>query len=261
MFIRFKGADIHYTISGSGVAVVLLHGFTESSGIWKYFSEKISEQFKVICIDLPGHGKSGCIDEIHTMDVMAEVVKAVLDEIGIIKCTMIGHSMGGYVTLAFAGKFPRVLNGFGLFHSSASDDTDEAKVNRSRAIEIIKRNHHSYLSSFIPELFSDENRMVYQKEIKALITDAKTMTKEAVVAAQEGMKIRPLQYNVLENSNVPVLFIAGHKDSRIPVNKVMEQAALPKRAYMLLLRDVAHMGYIEAREETLKFLISFLISL
>jgi pimeloyl-ACP methyl ester carboxylesterase len=258
MYLKYKGTEIHYTVSGIGNAVVLLHGFTESLNIWEYFSQKISEQYRVICVDLPGHGKSGCIGDVHTMDAMAEVVKAVLDEVRIDTCTMIGHSMGGYVTLAFAEKYPKILKGFGLFHSSASADSEEAQINRSRAIEIIKKNHHGYLSSFIPELFTPENRIVYQHEIKTLVATANTMTKEGVIASQECMKIRPLCYHVLENSKVPVLIIAGHKDSRIPINKVMEQIALPRQAHVLLLREVAHMGYIEAKEETLNFLLSFL---
>lgn len=258
MDFNYKGVNIHFTFSGKGSTVVFLHGFTESLEIWDFFSKGISKHFSVLCIDLPGHGKSGCIGEVHTMELMADVVKSVLESLHISKCVIIGHSMGGYVALAFADKFSHVLNGLGLFHSSAAADSEEAKINRSRAIEIIKNNHQSFLTSFIPDLFTAENREIYKNDIESLINTAKQMSKEAVIAAQEGMKVRLMRYHVLENAKIPVLFIAGHKDTRIPISKVLEQIILPEYAHVLLLRNSAHMGYIEAREETFQFTLSFL---
>ncbi len=258
MSYNYNNSNINYTISGKGNTVVLLHGFTESLDIWKYFEKKLSETYQVLCIDLPGHGKSDCIGAIHTMDAMAEVVKAVMDENLIESSVMIGHSMGGYVTLAFAEKYPKALKGFGLFHSTAFPDTAEGKSNRTRIIEIIRKNHHSFLSSFIPDLFTVENRSFFQTEIEILITTANQMTKEGVIAAQEGMKIRPDRLHILKQVNIPIMFIAGQKDSRIPFGKVTEQISLPAEAHVLLLRDVAHMGYIEAKIETFAFISSFL---
>jgi pimeloyl-ACP methyl ester carboxylesterase len=257
MEINFKGKKIFYTDAGSGNTLVLIHGFTESLGIWDYFFAVLSKSCRVICIDLPGHGKSQCISDIHTMDLMAEAVKAVLDQAAVQKCVIIGHSMGGYVTLGIAEKYPELLDGFGLFHSSALPDTEEGKINRTRAIEIIRQGHLEFLSSFIPDLFTEENRIKYSCEVEKLVSTAKNMTKEAVIAAQEGMKIRPDRRHVLENTNLPVLFIVGQKDSRIPFAKVMEQIALPPVAQVLVLKNTAHMGYIEATEETLHAVKSF----
>lgn len=258
MNIQLKNTTINYTKTGEGNTLVLLHGFTESLEIWDDFVHELSNHYRVISIDLPGHGKSSCVAEVHTMDLMADCVKQVLDNIKVENCVMIGHSMGGYVILAFADKYPQMLKGFGLFHSSAASDTEEGKKNRSRAIEIIKQNHHNFLASFIPDLFTPENRIKHSLEIEKLVEAAKSMTMEGVVAAQEGMLVRVNRYKTLENSTVPVLFIAGQKDSRIPFSKVMEQVSLPPESYLLSLREVAHMGYIEAREETLGFIKSFL---
>lgn len=258
MILKYNNSNIHFTVSGKGKTVVLLHGFTESLEIWNYFAEKLSEQFQVVCIDLPGHGKSDCISDVHTMDDMAEVVKAVLEGHNVETSVMIGHSMGGYVTLAFAEKYPGSLKGFGLFHSSAFPDTEEGRMKRSRAIEIIRKNHHSYLTGFIPDLFTVENRETFSDEVENLIKTAKQMSKEAVIAAQEGMKVRPERLYVLKNATCPVLFIAGHKDSRIPFEKTAEQVSLPTETHVLLLREVAHMGYIEAKIETFHFISCFL---
>ncbi|HBX52116.1 MAG TPA: alpha/beta hydrolase [Bacteroidales bacterium] len=257
MDIKFKNGTIHFTEKGEGQSLVLLHGFTESLEIWNDFSEFLSKYFRVVCIDLPGHGKSSLIAEIHTMEIMAESVKEVLDFLKIDSCVMIGHSMGGYVTLAFADQNPGLLKGFGLFHSSAAADTDEGTKNRERAIDIIKQNHLNYLASFIPDLFAEENKKIFEQEIEYLVKTAKNMSIEGVVAAQEGMKLRTDKYHVLKNTEVPVLIIAGQKDSRIPFAKVMEQVVLPKEAYLQSLRDAAHMGYLEARYETLHAVFSF----
>ena len=253
MEIIFNNSKIHYTHEGKlkQHTVVLLHGFTESLDIWDDFSAILSVDFKVICIDLPGHGDSDCVGESHTMELMAEVVKAVLDKENVDECVMIGHSMGGYVTLAFAEKYPDYMKGLGLFHSSALPDIPEGKANRARAIEAIEKNHAGFVMNFIPDLFAPDNRNSLEKEIEVLIEKASTMSKEAIIASQRGMMERKDKRDVLRNADYPVLFIAGKQDTRIPYDKVLEQIALPKDTIALLLHDIAHMGYLESKEKTL----------
>lgn len=250
-FINFSGAEIRYTLSGKGNTTVLLHGFTESLAIWDAFSKELSKENKIICIDLPGHGKSGCNGEVHTMETMAFCVKAVLDTENVSACVMIGHSMGGYVTLTFAEMFPEMLRGIGLFHSSALPDTPEGKQNRARSIEIIKANHGNFISGFIPDLFAPENRGLLKNEIAVLVEAARAMTKDAIIASQKGMMERTDKQHILEKMKIPFLFIAGKKDSRIPYEKVLEQIAIPEDSTALLLGTIAHMGYLEAPEKTL----------
>ncbi|MFA6923974.1 MAG: alpha/beta hydrolase [Bacteroidales bacterium] len=255
--INFKGAKINFCENGNGNAIVLLHGFTESLEIWNNFTEKLSEKYKVITIDLPGHGKSECIAEVHTMELMADCVKAVLEFLNVKKCVMFGHSMGGYVTLAFTKKFPEMINGFGLFHSSAFADTPEAKENRKRAIEIIRKNHKDYLNQFIPDLFAPENVERLKPEIERLkINASEQMTAEGITAAQLGMLERKDYSDLLSETNVPVFFIFGKKDKRIPFEKAAMQINLPKHSEVTIL-DCGHMGYLEAPEETLHSIKSF----
>ncbi|MFA5782798.1 MAG: alpha/beta hydrolase [Bacteroidales bacterium] len=250
-FIKYNSVNIHYKTEGKGDALVLLHGFTESLEIWDDFSAELSLFFKVICVDLPGHGSSDCIGESHTMELMADVVKTVLDEENMKECVMIGHSMGGYIALAFAEKHPAYMKGLGLFHSSALPDTPEGKANRTRAIEVIEKNHTEFVMNFIPDLFAPANRKPLEKEINVLVEKAQTMSKQAIIAAQRGMmERRDMQY-VLKNADYPVLFIAGKQDTRVPYNKVLEQIVLPKDTTALLLHDIAHMGYLEARDKTI----------
>ncbi len=250
MNIRYNNTDISYNEAGQGNTLVLLHGFTESQSIWDGFVTKLSDVFRVVTVDLPGHGQSGCLKEIHTMEAMAGCVKAVLDHLHINQCVMIGHSLGGYVSLAYARLYPEQIKGLGLFHSTATADSEEAKETRDKAIVAIKQNHKNFLFQFIPSLFSPENREKMKPLAEALILAARDMTSQAIVAAQEGMKLRPDSRDILQNATFPVLFIAGKKDSRIPVESISPQMALPRRAYSLILEDVGHMGWAEAPEAT-----------
>lgn len=257
MELGFGEGSIHFEEQGTGDVLVLLHGFTESLKIWKDFVSVLSKNFRIITIDLPGHGKSSVLAEVHTMELMADVVKSVLDYLEIPKCVLIGHSMGGYVSLAFSRKYHKQVKGLGLFHSTSLADTEEAKENRSRAIEIIRNNHNSFLLSFIPDLFAPENKSHYQSEIRELIDEAKTMSAQAIIAAQEGMKQRSSTLDVLINAAYPVMFIAGQKDSRIPFENIWVQMALTETTYSLILRNTGHMGYIESKAETLGFIEHF----
>jgi pimeloyl-ACP methyl ester carboxylesterase len=205
----------------------------------------------VISVDLPGHGNSDCVADTHTMELMADILKAVLDKESVEECVIIGHSMGGYVTLAFAEKFPSMMKGLGLFHSSALPDTPDGKANRARAIEAIENNHTNFVMNFIPDLFAPNNRKPLEKEINRLIEKASTMSTRAINASQRGMMERQDKRDVLRNADYPVLFIAGKLDTRIPYDKVLEQITLPKDTIALLLHDIAHMGYLEAEEKTL----------
>ncbi len=255
--IKFQKKSIFFTDDGKGKVIVLLHGFTESLKIWKHFSALLSEKYRVICIDLPGHGKSECIDWVHSMELQAEVVRAVLRKKKIKKCLIVGHSMGGYITLAFAGKYPEMLKGFGLFHSHCYADSPEDQLNRDRTIGIVNQDKFGFVSQFIPGLFPLEVHEKFEKEIKKLVKSAEKMPKEAVIAALEGMKTRKDQSALLTNTEIPVLFILGLKDSKAPLQKLWEMITMPKVSQALLLKDCGHMGYIEASAETLAAIQSF----
>ncbi|MGE5425036.1 MAG: alpha/beta fold hydrolase [Syntrophothermus sp.] len=256
--ISINNKKIFFTDDGHGEVLVLLHGFTESMDIWKRFGKKLSRNFRVITIDLPGHGASDVLSPVHSMELLADVVKGVLKNQGIRKCTMIGHSMGGYVTLAFAARYPSMLKKLGLFHSHPFPDTPEEKKNRERAVSVIDQNKSSYLMNFIPDLFAEENRKIFHEEILVLIEKANQMTREGVVASQLGMKDRVDQCDLLRNLNIPVMLIIGLKDTRFPHERLTEMITLAKRTHCLILRDAGHMGYLEDEKSTMDFVENFL---
>lgn len=254
---KFKKKNINYTDTGKGKVIVLLHGFTESSAIWKHFTTQLSSKYRVVTPDLPGHGKSESIAAIHSMELMAEVVYTLLKKLRISRCMMVGHSMGGYITLAFAASYPKMLKGFGLFHSHCFADTPQEQENRNRTISIVNQDKFGFIAQFIPGLFPLEVHAKYAKEIQKLVQRAAKMHKDGVIAALEGMKSRKDYSALLKSTPLPVLFILGLKDSRAPIARLWEMITLPAASQTLLLRDNGHMGYIEAPETTLGAVSAF----
>ena len=250
--IIYKNSSINYTDKGEGDAIVFLHGFLESLKIWNDFSVELSKKFRVICIDLPGFGKSDLISETHTMELFAEVVKSVLENLNIEKCTMFGHSMGGYTALAFAEKYSEMLNGISLFHSKTTPDSDKIKENRLRTIEIVKLNRKGFINQFISDLFAPANVEKFHSEIEQLKENGRQTTKEGVIAALKGMKERTGKLKFIINTELPIQFIVGKQDSRIPFNDILTQAALPKFSEIIILGNAGHMAYIEEKDITLK---------
>ncbi len=256
-FIRFQKKNISYTDEGKGKTIVLLHGFTESSKIWTKFAADLSKRYRVVTIDLPGHGKSDCLADVHTMELMADAVMAVLKKLRTGRCLMTGHSLGGYVTLSFAAKYPRKLNALCLFHSHCFPDSDEERATRDRTVKLVERDRFGYVAQFIPGLFPPEVHKKLSEPIRKMIRRAAKMENQAIIAALLGMKDRPDTSETLRNAGIPVLFIIGQKDVRAPLSRLGEMIALPAVSELLLLRDCGHMGYLEAPELTFNALAGF----
>lgn len=256
--ISFDKGELCYTIEGDGSVVVLLHGFLEDHSIWNAFSEKFSSKFKVITIDLPGFGKSSVFNDIHSMQFMANAVYYVLIEENIDQCVMVGHSMGGYVTLAFADLYPKKVRGIALFHSQAVADDEEGKKNRDRTINIVRQDRLGYINSFIPSLFAEKNAQNFEREIDHLKKKASKTSHEGVIAALAGMRDREDRIGLLKKLEIPVFFIIGKQDSRIPFDKVITQLTAPQNCEALIVDDVGHMGFIEAPDLTYPALDHFI---
>jgi pimeloyl-ACP methyl ester carboxylesterase len=256
---QYQQKNIAYQISGNGPALVLLHGFLESKAIWDDFTETLQHDFTVIAIDLPGHGESELVDETHSMQLMAAAVKSVFEAEKIEKAVIAGHSLGGYVALQFAVDNSEMIKGLVLFHSHANADTDEARENRRRTINIVKQNRVGFIKQFIPDLFDQKHVEKYTAEIHKLQDTAAHMTPEAIIAALSGMRDRPNQLQYLLSTEVPVLFIIGKQDSRMPYTQLIAQVVIPSHSEMLLLENVGHMGFIEASGKTLQALRHFAI--
>jgi pimeloyl-ACP methyl ester carboxylesterase len=204
-----------------------------------------------VTVDLPGHGLSPYSPGLLSMEAMAGSVKKVLEALNISTCVLVGHSMGGYVALAFAKAYPESVKGLVLFHSHAAADPLQFRQNRDRTIAMVKEDHAGFIRRFIPELFAPENVPLYQDEIIAMSNAASVMSPLVLIGCLEGIRDRGDHRAFLSATDIPVLFIAGKKDVKVPFSFVMEQLPLPKHAEALILGDVGHMGFIEAARETL----------
>jgi pimeloyl-ACP methyl ester carboxylesterase len=256
-YTTFMNSKIAYTSTGTGRCIVLLHGFMESNAIWNAYVTELSKTYRVVCIDMPGHGSSDCLGYVHSMELMADAVNAVLQDLRLIRFFIIGHSMGGYVALAYAEKYPQKIKGICLFHSTASADSEERKINRDKALNLVKQNHKKFVSSVIPLWFAKDTRDKYTTEIETLRQQALTMPKQGLAAALEGMKIRVDREMVLKFSSFRVFYIIGKKDETIPYEQVKTQTTLPNDCEYLILNNAGHMGFIEESAMCLKYLKSY----
>jgi pimeloyl-ACP methyl ester carboxylesterase len=258
MIIQHKGINIFYTDKGKGSAVVLLHGFLENTSMWHTFIPELSKKNRVICIDLLGHGQTECLGYIHSMETMAEVVGAVLQHLKIHRPILIGHSMGGYVALAFAEKNPDTVKGLCLLNSTANADTAEKKKNRDRAIKAVKQNHKTFVRMAIIALFRPKNRTIFAKEIKAVKKEALKTPLQGIIATLEGMKIRNNREVLLHFSPYKKMLILGKKDPVLNYKSLIKQT-MDSEVKLVELPD-GHMSHIENAEETLGALKTFIKS-
>ena len=259
--INFHGKQIAYYRSGEGESapVVLLHGFCEDSRLWDEWLEFLPLR-NYLRIDLPGFGNSE-LPENLTIEGMAEAIDAVLQHLNIEKCILTGHSMGGYVSLAFAEKHGEKLTGLCLFHSHPFEDSEEVKAVRLKAVGFIQRNGHIlFVRQIIPKLFSYDYSKGYQAEVNRLIHNAIHYTPEAIIAALDAMRQRPGRSEVLKNIACPVLFIIGKLDNAVPLDLSLAQSHLPRRAAIHVFPTVGHMGMFSAQRETAKTFKEFLLT-
>ena len=255
-FISYKKVAIRYTDSGQGKPIVLLHGFLESISMWKNLTPVLRKKFRVVAIDLPGHGASGCLGYIHTMSEMADVVKAVIAELKLDDIIMIGHSMGGYVALAYAEKYGMDLIGLCLANSTASADDEYRILNRDRAIAAVNQNHKTFVRLAIPGLFRPKNRRLFSKEIQQLKEEALLMTIQGIVAALAGMKERPGREHILRAAPFKTLMIVGKKDPVLSYELMIDQAKTLDMEFIEL--EDGHMSYIENMKDFTYFILQFI---
>ncbi|MGE4347100.1 MAG: alpha/beta fold hydrolase [Flavobacteriaceae bacterium] len=255
-FTLYKGAEIHYSENGKGSVVVLLHGFLENQTMWNFLIDKLSKKHRVFAFDLLGHGKSESIGYIHTMEEQADMVYAVLYENKIRKATLIGHSMGGYVALAFAELYPDVIKKIVLVNSTARADSAERRLNRDRAIQAVKQNFSTFVKMSITNLFSEKNRKKRSKEIEEVKKQALKTPIQGIIAALEGMKIRNDREVMLHFAPYPMMLILGTEDSVLNYEDNKDQTE--NTQVKLVSLESGHMSHLENTDELIENIVTFL---
>lgn len=258
--ISYLDKKVAFKVVGDGTKtpVVLLHGFCEDSRIWEDWLSLLPANRPYVLIDLPGFGKSEWHEAITISD-MAYAVIEVVAHLGLNRFVLVGHSMGGYVSLAIAEAYESRLKALCLFHSHPFADTEEKKNARLKAAEFVRNNGHVlFVRQLIPSLFAYDFSKGYQSEVNALIHHAATFDEKGILAALEAMRNRKDRSEVLARLGIPVQFIIGKLDMAIPFETSMKQVYLPQVADVHILPTVGHMGMFEAPQATARAFKAFL---
>lgn len=255
------GTPVRYADAGKGTqAVLLLHGYLESIEVWDDFAGELGKNYRVIRMDLPGHGFSDWGGrEVIGIDYMADTAAAVLELAGVERCTVVGHSMGGYVALSMAANHPEKVDGLVLFHSSPNADTPEKAANRQREIELIEAGKKEMLAKVNPGRgFAEANLRRCAEAIEDLAEQVMLTEDEAIVAVLKGMSQRKDRNEDMRRLGIPELMIFGLGDNYIPVAAAESMVLAQPQARVAWLENSGHMGFVEQPQESLAILEDFL---
>ena len=272
----YQTSEIFYRTIGKGKPVVLIHGFAEDGEVWKNQIELLKDHCYLIIPDLPGSGRSELINDM-SIEGMAELVKEIISREALkfpqilsvvegqgvegVPVCLFGHSMGGYISLAFAEKYPQMLSSIALVHSSAFADNDEKKANRLKSIEFVKKNGaFEFLKAVITDLFSETWATSNPEIIDTQIEKSRAFSDEAIMAYYQAMINRPDRTTVLKNFGKPILFIIGQHDKAVPFEQSMQKCYIPDQSHIHILRNTAHMGMFEEADKVNNAILQFINS-
>lgn len=258
-FIMAGPTPLHVCDSERGErCVVLLHGYLESLLVWEEFVPLLYKQVRVVTLDLPGHGISVVAGGEHSMEFLADTVADALRALGIARCTVVGHSMGGYVALALCERHPELLDGVVLLSSTPNADTEEKAENRRREIALIAAGKKDTLARMAPAAgFAEQNRARMKDAIEDLAEQVFVTEDEGIAALLRGMIARRDRNEMLRQTKVPVLFILGRLDPYIPAEAAEKMVAEHPEAQVVWLENSGHMGFLEEPEATARAILGF----
>lgn len=249
-------SSLHFFEKGQGQPVVLIHGFCEISEMWSDFAEALSTGFNVICPDLPGCGRSPLSLRNTSLEEVAVTLEEWMEENNIQNPIVIGHSLGGYVTLALLELMGNKLKAVGLFHSTAFADDEEKKGMRDRTVIFLKKHGvDTFVTSFVPPLIPEHKRDNFQVEIAEAIDQAKRSTLDGLIAYTEAMRDRKDRFEVLENFSGLKLMIAGTLDGAVKIDASCAHKEAVTEYHEL--EGVGHLGMIEQKNECIEILRGF----
>ena len=250
--------NLAYRRYGSGPAVMLIHGFPASGSLWGEVVFHLSQSLTVLVPDIPGTGDSRLEGEAVTIEELATIVPAILDDAGIERCVVAGHSMGGYIALAAAELFGSRFNGLTLVHSTALADDEEKKEKRRKSIELIRKGgREQFIRGMIPGLFSEKFKNAHPDLIQERIEEGLKLPAASLIAFYNAMIDRPERLEVLRSAHFPIQWIMGKEDATIPWRASLQQSSLSDVSFVGLYDDCGHMSMIEQKKLLQKDLLMF----
>ncbi len=223
MSVTNSGNLLFYKQYGTGESLCLLHGFLENHRMWEPFIKQLSQRFHLIVIDLPGHGFSAFSEAGNSMHQMAEAVYKVFEALGVKSVKIAGHSMGGYVALAFAKAYPANTAGILLLNSTPEADTEERKKMRDHAIDMAGRNYTALVSMSVANLFSSKTKDVFEEEIALTKREALKVTAKAYISCQKAMRARPDHSLFWSEASFKKQMLLGSDDGLINSKSIIQK--------------------------------------
>lgn len=249
---------IHYKSVGEGNCIVLLHGYLENLKIWDGFCEELSTNNHVVVPDIPIHGESECEVDVNTIDGMSDSISVLLDYLKVPKACLVGHSMGGYVALALADRYPEKISGVCLFNSTPYADSPEKRQNRLLEIEAVKQGKKAeVVSNAIPLRFATRNLCVKKHLVDWAVDVAMCTSDFGVVDSLKAMASRSDLNHVLSNANFPTMMVFGELDNHIPMTLAKQLEEKHKKTRTVYLHNSGHMGFLEEKDQALNAIRSF----
>lgn len=256
--VSFEGIDytIQYT-DRTKIGIIFLHGFCFDHSIWgsimPYF-----ENFSTITFDHSGMGNSG-IHKNHSIDLMAKLVKKVIEHFDYEQYYIIGHSMGGYIASNLAIQFSEKITGITLLNSHAFDDSIEKKESRMKSIQFVENNGvKPFVKQMIPALFSQEFAQKNPMVIENLIHKAAKYSQQGIIACQNAMISRIDSSACFKQKYINWQIIYGKLDQTVPVELNLKQALLPDEVDIECLKNTAHVSMLEEPNVMSEAILNFI---
>lgn len=255
-----KCPAIAYTKSGKGPALILIHGFPEDGGLWRLVKDTFSKHFTLLIPDMPGTGKSTFVGEDISIEELAEAVFAVVQDAvpAAERVVVCGHSMGGYIALAFAELYSERLAGFGLLHSTTKNDNEEKVLKRQKSIQLIRKGgKEPFINGMIPNLFSPQTKQEQPQLLEEQSNRGQALKDNTLIAFYQAMINRPDRTFIFEGLNVPVLLLMGLYDEVIPNEDGMSLAKFSDVTFVSIMDRSGHMSMLEQPEDFAEALYHF----
>lgn len=254
-----RNDDFSLEIKGEGPTLVMVHGYLESKEIWYPFLKYFENQYTVVLPDLPGHGHAPVLSETHTMEMLAQNLRTLLRSRNFDQVFMVGHSLGGYVTLAFAELFPELLSGYCLFHSHPFADSSETIAKRNREIELVKQGKKDLIiQTNIPKAFAPEFSPTHLPVVEWASRIAMATPDRGMMSMLRGMMGRPDRSRNFFNTSIPALWLLGKQDQYINYQSIMDRLPENHSVRIKTLEKSGHMGFVEEPEQAAEILNDFI---
>lgn len=243
-----NNTNLAYTDHGAGLPVIFLHAFPLNRGMWDGdLAALLAEQrYRLVSLDWRGFGESDIPNDISTMELFADDVAGLMDQLGIEKAVLCGLSMGGYAAFVFLRRYPQRLSGLILADTKPAADTSEARANRENVAQLAESQGTGAIADLqLPRLLSEYTRQHHPEveiRVRQMIESA---TAQGIAAASRGMARRLDSTDLLANIACPTLVVVGEQDALTPPAVAQEYAAQIAGAQYVVIPQAGHLSNLE----------------